>query len=211
MHCFRINAMVFLNNWIKYRSKVLVGIPISSIDATVLVIKLNCTSNCLNQSKTRCISFNAIQIIPCSFSHMLSYKWMLWLNIGELTPSHSFHCLIFRIFWTFLYCFRDWCFFFWLPQLFVFLPQSINTINHLLYKLNLWVSKPVFVGNVISVSSLTTWLSSGSSWLKMKFLTSCLQFINTMSSPARKINMNRCSHSCSKIGWAWVNVSILCI
>merc|ERR1719270_2218497 len=94
-------------------------------------------------------------------------------------------------------------------KLLVFLPKSVYTINHLLHKFNLRVPKSVLVGNVISVSSLSTRLTTSSTGLKVKFFTSCLKFVNTMLSPSRKINMDRCSHTSSKIGWTGVNVTIL--
>merc|ERR1719365_579100 len=45
--------------------------------------------------------------------------------------------------------------------------------------------------------------------LKMKFLASGLELVNTKLSPSWEINMNRCSHSSTKIGWARMDVSIL--
>merc|ERR1712037_752848 len=40
--------------------------------------------------------------------------------------------------------------------------QLVHTINHLLDELNLGVSEPVLVGDVVGVSSLATGLSTGS-------------------------------------------------
>jgi len=67
----------------------------------------------------------------------------------------------------------------------------------------------VLVGNVISVTSLTTRLTTSSTGLKMKFLTSSLELVNTMFSPSRKINMDRGSHTSTKIGGAGVDVAVL--
>jgi len=67
----------------------------------------------------------------------------------------------------------------------------------------------VLVGDVIGVASLTTTLSSGTTGLQLKLFTSFLQLVNTILGPSRKVNMDRGSHSSSKIGGARVNVSIL--
>jgi hypothetical protein len=72
----------------------------------------------------------------------------------------------------------------------VFLPQFVDTINHLLYKLNLGVSQSVLVGDVISVTSLAARFSTGSTGLKMKFLTTGLQFVNGVLGPSGKINVD---------------------
>jgi len=67
----------------------------------------------------------------------------------------------------------------------------------------------MFVRNVIGEASLSTRLTTGSTGLQVKLLTSCLQGINTMLSPTWKVNMDRCSHTSSKIGWAGVDVAVL--
>jgi len=46
------NSMVLLNDRIKDRGKVLVRIPVTSIDATVLVVKINSTSNGLDKGES---------------------------------------------------------------------------------------------------------------------------------------------------------------
>ena len=133
---------------------------------------------------------------------MFCNKRMFWLNYWKWTTSNSFHCLP-LLFWS-----SSRSFFQWLSQFFVFFPEGIDSINHLLHQLHFRIPKSMLVGDIISVTSLSSRFSSCSSWLKMKFFTSCLQLVNSMSSPSRKINMNRGSHSSTKIGWAWMNVTI---
>jgi len=94
-------------------------------------------------------------------------------------------------------------------QLLVLLPKLVDTVNHLLDQLNLGVSQPVLVGDVIGVASLSTRLSTGSTGLQVELLASLLKFRNRVLGPARQINMDRCSHACTKIGWAGVDVSKL--
>jgi len=96
-------------------------------------------------------------------------------------------------------------------KFFIFFPQSVYTINHLLDKLNFWISKSVFVWNVIGMSSLTTRFSPGSTRLKMKFFTPSLQLLNTMFGPSRKINVHWSSHSSTKICGTRMDISIFFI
>merc|ERR1712121_155530 len=84
-------------------------------------------------------------------------------------------------------------------KLFVFFPKFVDSINHLLNKFNLRVSKSVLVGDIISMTSLTTRLTTGSTGLQVKLFTSFLQFVNAIVCPSRQVNMDRCSHSSSKI------------
>jgi len=86
------DSMVFLDYWIKDWGKVLVGIPVTSIDTTVLVIKLNCTSNCLNEGESGCFGLNSLQKIPFVFSHMLCNQGMFWLYFRERSIKLSLHC-----------------------------------------------------------------------------------------------------------------------
>merc|ERR1712172_258594 len=94
-------------------------------------------------------------------------------------------------------------------ELLVLFPEFVDTINHLLDKLNLRISQSVLVGDVIGMSSLSTALSPGSSGLQVKLLTSFLQLVNAVLGPSRQVNMDRGSHTSSKIGGAGMNVSIL--
>merc|ERR1712038_1713069 len=96
-----------------------------------------------------------------------------------------------------------------LLQLLVLFPELVDSINHLLDKLDLRVSEPVLVGDVISVTSLATRLSAGSTGLQLQFLTSGLQCINAEVGPSRKVNMDRGSHASTQVGRARVDVTIL--
>merc|ERR1719328_813374 len=125
---------------------------------------------------------------------MRGNKGMLGLNVREWTICLCRHCKIQSLSSL---------------ELLVFFPELVYSINHLLNKFNLRVSKSVLVGDIISMTSLTTRLTTGSTGLQVKLFTSGLQFINTMLCPSRQVNMDRCSHSSSKIGWARVNISIL--
>jgi len=96
-----------------------------------------------------------------------------------------------------------------LLELKILLPESVDSVNHDLDKLNLGVSKTMLVGDVISVTSLTTGLSTGSTGLNSEFLASCLELVNGFLGPSGKVNVDGGSHASSKIGWAGVDVSVL--
>jgi len=68
--------MIFLDDRIKNWSKVFVRVPVTSIDATVLVIKLNSTCNGLNEGESRGFGLNTFQKIPFVFGDMLGNQGM---------------------------------------------------------------------------------------------------------------------------------------
>merc|ERR1719461_379635 len=91
----------------------------------------------------------------------------------------------------------------------VLLPESVDSVDHLLDKFDLRVSKTVLVGDVICAPSLSTRFSTGSTGLDVKFLAACLELVNGLLGPAGKVNVDRGAHSSAKIGWAGVDVAVL--
>jgi len=91
----------------------------------------------------------------------------------------------------------------------VFLVESVDSVNHDLDQLNLGVSKTMLVGDVISAASLATRFSTGTTGLDSKFLTASLKFVNRFLGPAREVNVNRGTHTSSKVGGARVDESVL--
>ena len=65
-------SVVLADKGVKDISKVNVGVLIASIDATVLVVKLNSASNGLGKSEARCLGLNFAEFIPLLLSDMLS-------------------------------------------------------------------------------------------------------------------------------------------
>merc|ERR1712226_1514436 len=94
-----------------------------------------------------------------------------------------------------------------LLEFLVFVPQSIDTVNHLLDQLNLRVSEPVLVGDVIGESSLATRLSTGSTGLQVQLLAASLQLVNAVLGPARQVNVDGGPHASTKVGGARVDVT----
>jgi len=126
----------------------------------VLVIECDSTGNCLSQGESGGLGGDVLELIPLCLVDMLSHKGVLGSNEGEVTKVL-------------------------LLEFLVFLPEGIDTINHLLYKLNFRVSQPVLVGDVIGEASLATRFTTGTTGLEMKLFTSCLQLCNSMFSPSR--------------------------
>merc|ERR1711970_1191912 len=87
--------------------------------------------------------------------------------------------------------------------------KGVDTINHLLHQLHLRVAKPVLVGDVIGHTGLSTRFSPGSTGLKMKFFTPGLKSFESFLGVSREVNMDRCSHTSSQVGWAGVDITIL--
>ena len=76
-------TMVLLNDGIENISKEFIGILISSIDTTVLVIELNSTSNCLSKSESRGLGFESSKLGPFVSSDVLCYQTVSGFNVRE--------------------------------------------------------------------------------------------------------------------------------
>ena len=68
------DAMVLLDDGIEDLGEVLVGVPVSSIDAAVLVVKLNGASNALCQGEAGGLGLDVLQLVPPLLGHMLCHK-----------------------------------------------------------------------------------------------------------------------------------------
>merc|ERR1719337_852036 len=76
-------------------------------------------------------------------------------------------------------------------------------------KLDLGVSQPVLVGDVVGVASLTTGLSTGATGLDGQLLTASLQLVNALLGPSGQVDVDGGPHAGAKIGGAGVDVSVL--
>merc|ERR1719249_260796 len=125
-------------------------------------------------------------LVPLLLGDVLGNKRVLGGNEGEVTKV----CLL---------------------VLLVLLPQGVDAINHLLDELNLGVSKPVLVGDIVGEASLATRLSTSATGLQVKLLATSLQLVNTVLGPARQVNVDRGPHTSAKVGGAGVDVAVLLI
>merc|ERR1719310_1504424 len=96
-----------------------------------------------------------------------------------------------------------------LLELLVLLPESVDSVNHGLDKFNLGVAKTMLVGDVISVTSLASRFSAGSTGLNLQFLASNLELLDTLLGPSGEVNMDRGSHASTEVGGAGVDVTVL--
>merc|ERR1719370_2435406 len=172
--CRRTDSVVLLDQGVKDWGKVLVRVPVTGVDAAVLVVELDCTSNGLGKSESRGLGGDVLQLIPLVLGDVLGNKRVLGGNEGEVTKVG-------------------------LLVLLVLLPQGVDAINHLLDELNLGVSEPVLVGDVIGEASLATRLSTGSTGLQVKLLATSLQLVNAVLGPARQVNVDRGPHASAKV------------
>ena len=96
-----------------------------------------------------------------------------------------------------------------LLELKVLLPESVDGVNHDLDQLDLGVSQPVLVGDVVGVSSLATGLAAGATGLDSQLLTPGLQLVNGLLGPSGQVNVDGGSHASAQVGGARVDVSVL--
>jgi len=66
--------MVLLNDRIKDRGKVLVRIPVTSIDTTVLIVKLHSAGNGFGKGESGCLGLDLAQFVPLVSGDMLGHK-----------------------------------------------------------------------------------------------------------------------------------------
>ena len=76
--------MVLLDDRIKDRSKVLVGVPVTGVDAAVLVVELHGDSDGLVEGEARCLGLDVLQLLPLVLSDVLGNKRVLGLDDGEV-------------------------------------------------------------------------------------------------------------------------------
>merc|ERR1719295_1799715 len=197
------DSVVLTDERVEDRGEVLVRVPVTGIDAAVLVVKLNSTSNGLDKGESGSLGLDSLEQLPLVLSDVLGNKRMLGLDGGEGSVSLGSHGLVFagargRGSWR--SCSAHHCL--------VLLPQGVDSINHLLDQLNLGVSEPVLVGDVIGVSGLAARLSTSATGLQVKLLATSLQPVNTgLFGPALKVNVDRGPHASTKVGGAGVDVA----
>jgi len=171
----------------------------------VLVVKVNSACDGLDEGEPGGLGLDSLELLPNGLGDILGSERVLRLNVREGSVGLGFHSLV-------------------LARAsggsrrgssstshsLVLLPQGVDTINHLLDQLNLGVSEPVLVGDVVGVSGLATRLSASSTGLQVQLLTASLQPLNTgLVSPGGKVNVDGSPHASTKVGGARVDVTIL--
>ena len=96
-----------------------------------------------------------------------------------------------------------------LLQLNVLLPEGVDGVDHDLDQLDLGVSQPVLVGDIVGVASLTAGLSPGTAGLDSQLLTASLQLVHALLGPAGQVHVDGGPHAGAQVGGAGVDVSVL--
>ena len=76
--------MVLLDQGVEDGGKVLVGVPVTGVDAAVLVIELNRHSNGLVEGEAGCLGLDVLQLFPFVLGDVLGNKGVLGLDNGEV-------------------------------------------------------------------------------------------------------------------------------
>ena len=84
--------MILLDNWVKHRSKVLVGVPVSGVDATMLIWKLNRDLNGFPQSEATGLSFDVLQLRPDLPRDIFLHQGLLGFDVREVSGSRGRQC-----------------------------------------------------------------------------------------------------------------------
>merc|ERR1719490_606149 len=187
------DSVVLADQRVKDGGKVLVGVPVSGVDTAVLVVELNGASDGLDEGESGSLGLDSLELLPLVLGDVLGNERVLGLDGGEGSVSLSRHWLVFASVAS--------------REGLILLPEGVDTINHLLDELNLGVSEPVLVGDVVGVSSLATGLSTGSTGLQVKLLATSLELGHAVLGPSRQINVHRGPHAGAKVGGAGVDVT----
>merc|ERR1719490_210391 len=187
------DSVVLTDERVKNGGEVLVGVPVSSVDTAVLVVELNGASDGLDEGESGSLGLDSLELLPLVLGDELGNQRVLGLDGGEGSVSLSGHWLVFASVAS--------------REGLILLPEGVDSINHLLDELNLGVSEPVLVGDVIGVSSLATGFSTGSTGLQVKLLATSLELGNAVLGPSRQINVDGSPHASTKVGGARVDVT----
>merc|ERR1712012_1494929 len=98
--------------------------------------------------KTGSLSLDSLELLPLVLGDVLGNEGVLGLDGGERPIDLGWHWLVLARVTS--------------GEGLVFFPQGVHTVNHLLDQLDLRVSEPVLVGDVIGVSGLATRFTTGS-------------------------------------------------
>ncbi len=84
------DAVVVLDDSIEDLREVLVGVPVSGVDAAVLVVELNGASTSLGDGEVAGLGLDVLDLVPSLLGHVLGDQGVLGLDVGEF--SGHFEC-----------------------------------------------------------------------------------------------------------------------
>ena len=79
------DSMVVLDDGIKDLREILVAIPVTGIDTTVLVVKLNSTSTGLGNGESTSLGLDVLDTVPSLLGNVLGHKGVGRLDDGEFS------------------------------------------------------------------------------------------------------------------------------
>merc|ERR1719431_1824635 len=88
------DSVVLLDQGVEHRGEVLVGVPVTSVDTAVLVVKLNSAGDGLDEGESRSLGLDSLELLPFVFSDMLGSKGVLGLNVRERSVCLGSHRLV---------------------------------------------------------------------------------------------------------------------
>jgi len=86
------DSMVFLDDGIKDLREVLVGVPVTSIDSAVLIVKLHGASNSLGDGEVTGLGLDVLHLVPPVLSDVLGHKGVGGLDGWEISRHDSDLC-----------------------------------------------------------------------------------------------------------------------
>ena len=130
------DSVVFADEGVEDGSKVLVRVPVTGVDAAVLVVELNGASDGLDESEAGGLGLDSLELLPLVLGDVLGNEGVLGLDGGERPIDLGWHWLVLARVTS--------------GEGLVFFPQGVHTVNHLLDQLHLGVSQSVLVRDIIS-------------------------------------------------------------
>merc|ERR1719317_153535 len=88
------DTVVFADEGVEDGGKVLVGIPVTSVDAAVLVIELNGASDGLDEGQARGLGLDSLELLPLVLGDVLGNEGVLGLDGGERPVDLGWHWLV---------------------------------------------------------------------------------------------------------------------
>merc|ERR1719317_158194 len=88
------DSVVFADEGVEDGSKVLVRVPVTSVDAAVLVVELNGASDGLDEGEAGGLSLDSLELLPLVLGDVLGNEGVLGLDGGERSVGLSWHWLV---------------------------------------------------------------------------------------------------------------------
>jgi len=84
------DAMVLLDDSVEHLGKVLVGVPVTGVDAAVLVVELNGAGDGLGEGEARGLGGDVLHFVPSLLGHVLGHEGVLGLDDREFARHGCF-------------------------------------------------------------------------------------------------------------------------